>query len=82
MTDGEFIDFETLNDWRERDLAKDAEIERLRAALAPFDDAYRLAVGLCKSLTLGDWEAMAKHHTAPGSYRSACLVLEAKESDK
>ena len=27
--DGEFVDFETLDDWQERDKAKDAEIKRL-----------------------------------------------------
>jgi hypothetical protein len=32
--EGEFVDFETLDDWRVRDVAKDAEIERLRDALA------------------------------------------------
>lgn len=57
------------------------EIARLRAALVPFDRAYRLASGLCKSQTLGDWEALAKHHTAPGAYRSACLALADKELD-
>mgnify|MGYP003637032535 CR=1 FL=1 len=31
--DGEFVDFEILDDWQARDVAKDAEIERLWAAL-------------------------------------------------
>ena len=36
--EGEFIDFETLDDWRERDLAKDAKISRLREALGMYAD--------------------------------------------
>jgi len=31
--DGEFVDFETLDDWQARDKAKDAEIKRLREAI-------------------------------------------------
>lgn len=36
--DGEFLDFETLDDWRERDIKKDSEIERLTAEVLELRD--------------------------------------------
>lgn len=36
-TAGEFIDFETLDDWKSRDAAKDARIEALESRLAKFE---------------------------------------------
>jgi hypothetical protein len=50
-----------------------AENARLLAALYPFQRAYDLALLLCKSQTLSDVEAMAKHHTPGGSYQRAAL---------
>jgi hypothetical protein len=36
--DGEFVDFATLDDWRETDRKKDAEIVKLREALEELAD--------------------------------------------
>jgi hypothetical protein len=35
--DGEFVDFETLDDWQARDVAKDAEISKLRGIVDAVD---------------------------------------------
>ena len=44
-SEGEFVDFETLDDWEQRDKAKNARISALEDALAKADDlaeaAYR-----------------------------------------
>lgn len=59
-----------------------AQIKALRDALKPFDDAYRLSAKLCASQSLGDWEAMAKHHTAPGAYRAACIAFSSESKEQ
>ena len=41
--DGEFVDFETLDDWRDRDEAKDNLISDLRAQLTQRDAALKAA---------------------------------------
>lgn len=40
-SEGEFVDFETLADWEERDKAKNARIEALEARLAKADALAR-----------------------------------------
>ncbi len=47
--EGEFIDFATMEDWRKRDLEKDAEIKRLRHALKVHEE-WEAAIILD-----GDW---------------------------
>jgi uncharacterized protein (UPF0335 family) len=47
---GEFIDFETLDDWAARDAAKDARIEALEAKLERAEEFTRALVERIKSL--------------------------------
>ena len=58
-----------------------AERDALREALRPFGEAYRLGYTLCKSQTLGDWEALAKQHTKLGAYRSAYIALKGQTDE-
>lgn len=51
--EGEFVDFATLDDWKDRDEAKDAEIARLTAAIAE-------AEARSAALVAGSYEAAAE----------------------
>lgn len=61
-------------------MTPEQEIKLLRDALKPFVEAYELASTLCKSRTLGDWEALAKHHTEGGAYMQATMALRGSAS--
>ena len=49
-SEGEFVDFETLDDWEQRDKAKNARISALEAQLAQRDAALKAADELADAI--------------------------------
>ena len=68
-SEGEFVDFETLDDWEQRDKAKNARISALEAQLAQRDAALKAADKL--AATVDVIRCSDKELRAVQSYRKA-----------
>lgn len=82
VNEGEFVDFETLDEWQERDKSKDAtiarltaEIEQLRAKVGVAEAARRLAYDC--DLSAGTLRNHGAFPTAEGILRQAADTLRA-----
>lgn len=52
-------------------------IDILLEALRPFAEAYALGAVSCANRNLGEWGAMAKHHTSAAAFKRAAEVVAA-----